>query len=147
MTHHCLPRPRVHSAQAENAHAAGRKPVPDDTSVARCVVAPPRSGRAASRHRTVRIGCTLLALLVSGAVLADPWRAASGNSYGWELMTPAERIEHQQRMRGFSTYAECRAYQVGHHERMEQRAREQRVTLTPREHSGCDQLRARGRLK
>jgi len=89
----------------------------------------------------------LLVLLVSGAVLADPWRADSGNSYGWELMTPAERIEHQQRMRGFSTYAECRAYQVEHHERMEQRARGQGVTLTPRERSGCEQLRARGKVK
>ena len=82
-----------------------------------------------------------------GAFAAGPWRAAEQNSYGWQFMTPDERVEHQRRMRGFDSYEECKSYQVEHHAQMAERARQAGVVLTPKSHSGCDQLRTRGRLK
>lgn len=86
-------------------------------------------------------------LLASGTLAAGPWRAAEPNSYGWQFMTPEERIEHQRRMRSFETYDECKAYQAEHHAHMAERARQAGVELTPKAQSGCDQLRARGRLR
>jgi len=77
-----------------------------------------------------------------------PWHAAEKNTGGWKYMTPEERIEHQRRMRSFTRYAECKAYQDQHRALMEQRALEQDgVVLQHRPDSGCEQLRARGKLK
>lgn len=89
-----------------------------------------------------------VALLVAASPLAaGPWRAAEPNTYGWRFMTPDERIEHQRRIRSFQTYDECKAYQNEHHASMAERARQAGVVLEPKEHSGCEQLRARGKLK
>lgn len=99
------------------------------------------------KARRIRRGLLLLLLLASGTLIAGPWRAAEPNSHGWQFMTPEERVEHQRRMRGFDTYEDCKAYQAEHHARMAERARQAGVVLTPRAQSGCDQLRARGRLR
>lgn len=41
-----------------------------------------------------------------------PLGCQPGQLWGWQLMTPAERIEHQtNKMRSFKTYNECKAYQ------------------------------------
>ncbi len=56
----------------------------------------------------------IITLLLSVAVAAQarsPVRASEGNTRGWQLMTPEERIEYQARIRGFKTYEECRSYQ------------------------------------
>lgn len=92
--------------------------------------------------------CGLLAvvLVLPAMVAAGPWRASEENVRGWQFMTPEERIEHQRRLRSFQTYEECKAYQQQHHARMQERARQAGVVLTPREQSACDQMRARGRL-
>ena len=37
-------------------------------------------------------------------------------------MSPAERLDHQAKVRGFARYEDCRAYQIGHHREMEERA-------------------------
>ena len=42
---------------------------------------------------------------------------------GWSLMTPAERTEHQTRMRSMKTSEECRAYVAQTHEQMAERAK------------------------
>lgn len=76
-----------------------------------------------------------------------PWRASEQNSYGWQFMTPQERVEHQRKLRSFSSYAECKTYQAQIHERMAERARAAGVELTPQEQSACEQLKARGALK
>lgn len=91
----------------------------------------------------------LLACLAasSEASLAGPWRASAHNSAGWQFMSPEERVEHQRRMRSFDRYEECKAYQAAHHAQMAERARLAGVALEPREDSGCEQLRARGRLE
>ena len=59
-----------------------------------------------------------------------PWHASEANTRGWQFMTPAERIEHQARIRGFSNYDDCRAYQLEHHRLMEERARQKGMVLS-----------------
>jgi hypothetical protein len=49
--------------------------------------------------------------------------------YGWELMTVKEREEHRQKMRSLKTEEERTAYRQEHHEKMQQRAKEQGVTI------------------
>jgi len=88
-------------------------------------------------------------LSTSGLALArGPWAASQANTWGWQLMTPAERTEHQTKMRSFKTYDECKAYQEEHHKQMEERAKEKGVTLPPMgSRYGCDNMKARGFLK
>ena len=86
-------------------------------------------------------------LLLAGVCAAGPWRAAEQNSYGWQFMTPDERVEHQRRLRGFDSYEGCKTYQAEHHARMAARAARQGIELQPKAHSACDQLRARGQFK
>lgn len=51
-----------------------------------------------------------------------PLRASEDNTRGWNFMTPEERIAHQAKIRGFKTYAECKAYQIEQHRRIDERA-------------------------
>ncbi len=62
-------------------------------------------------------------------------------------MTPDERVEHQRKMRSFTTFEACRAYQVEHHAKMAERALHSGVTLMRNVGSGCELLRLRGQLK
>lgn len=50
------------------------------------------------------------------------------------MMTPAERQAHHDRMVGFNSYEECRAYMDEHHKDMVTRAKERGVKAptTPR---------------
>lgn len=91
----------------------------------------------------------LLVLGTSGLVIArGPWAANQGNTWGWQLMTPAERTEHQTKMRSFQTYDECKTYQEEHHKQMEARAKDKGVTLPAMgARYGCDNMKARGYLK
>lgn len=71
----------------------------------------------------------LLAALVIGGVSASagalgPWRATPENTPGWKVMTPAERIEYQRRMRALESLADCRAFQAEHRARVLERERE-----------------------
>jgi len=74
---------------------------------------------------------------------AGPWRADQGNTRGWDLMTPQERIEHQARVRGFTDYAACRAYQLQHHQEMAERARQRGLSLPGSGRDICDHLQPR----
>ncbi|PMS23942.1 hypothetical protein C0Z18_01975 [Trinickia dabaoshanensis] len=96
---------------------------------------------------SVRFVLASTLFIVLTAARAGPWHAASPNTYGWRLMTPQEREEHQRRMRGFTAYEECKAYQAKHHALMAERAQQAGLRLAPRPDSGCEQLRARGRLQ
>ncbi|BCB27342.1 hypothetical protein SKTS_22280 [Sulfurimicrobium lacus] len=88
-------------------------------------------------------------LSTSGLALArGPWAANKGNTWAWQLMTPAERTEHQTKMRSFKTYDECKAYQEEHYKQMEERAKEKGMTLPAMgSRYGCDNMKARGFLK
>ena len=68
-------------------------------------------------------------LLLGTATARGPWRASEENTRGWQLMSPAERIEHQRLIRSFTSLASCRSYQLGHHQLMEERARQQGIVL------------------
>jgi hypothetical protein len=94
----------------------------------------------------------LVLSLASPLVAAGPgggWRASKNNTMGYSLMTPAERAEHQAKMRSFKTYDECIAYTTEHHKMMEERAKEKNVTLPAMQKGkyGCDDMKARGFLK
>ncbi|MBU4261299.1 MAG: hypothetical protein KKC76_05395 [Proteobacteria bacterium] len=49
--------------------------------------------------------------------------------YGSQLMSPEEMAEHQAKMRSLKTNEEREAYRLEHHKMMQERAREQGVTL------------------
>lgn len=56
-----------------------------------------------------------------------------GNQYtaGWSLMTPQERAEHQAKMRGMTSYDDCKAYQEQHHQQMAERAKAKGIQSLP----------------
>ncbi|TXT41543.1 MAG: hypothetical protein FD135_174 [Comamonadaceae bacterium] len=65
-------------------------------------------------------------LVMSAPVLArGPLRASEGDTSGWHLMSPQERLEHQSQLRSLKTLEACRAYQAEHHQRMLARAQAQ----------------------
>lgn len=74
------------------------------------------------------------------AVAQGPWHASETNTRGWQLMTPEERIEHQSRIRGFTSLAECRAYQLRHHQLMEERAKQRGKPLLTGRRDVCEHL-------
>jgi len=84
----------------------------------------------------------VLPLAAAGA----PWRAHEGNSPGWRYLTPAERVEHQRRLRGFTSLADCKAYLIEHHRLIAERARRAGDAWTPRAPDTCDRLQQEGRL-
>ena len=95
----------------------------------------------AMRRRIDRV--LIITLLLSVAATAQargPLRASEGNTRGWQLMTADERIEHQARIRGFTTYEECRSYQVAHHQLMEERARARGMALPQGGRDICEHL-------
>ena len=86
-------------------------------------------------------------LAVCSLVLAAAAAAAGrgppddrADRYGWELMTPAERTEHQQKMHGFTDYAACLAYVTEHHRLMDERARTKGMTLPAMHEQACRRL-------
>jgi hypothetical protein len=95
--------------------------------------------------------CAAVMINLFGLVLnatpaaAAPWRADEGNTRGWMLMSPQERIEHQARVRGFTDYATCEAYRAEHHALMEQRARARGLSLPDHRWDFCDHLKRGGR--
>lgn len=71
------------------------------------------------------------------------WKWNSSTVPGWQLMTPAERTEHQNKMRSMKTYDECKAYHEEHRKLMEQRAKDKGVTLMTPRRNPCDMMKAR----
>lgn len=92
-----------------------------------------------------KLACFALAavsLAFSGSASArGPWRASEGNTTGWHLMSPEERIEHQAKIRGFKNYEDCHAYQLEHHKLMAARASEQGLQLPVKSRDFCEHLR------
>lgn len=82
-----------------------------------------------------------LCIFAGSALSRGPWRASESNTRGWELMSPQERIEHQARIRGFATLAECEAYQSEHRREMEARAAQLGKQLQGGGRDFCEHLR------
>lgn len=59
-----------------------------------------------------------------GRTMGPATRWGRNQTPGWAMMTDAERREHAQRMRGFTSYDECKAYVDQHHDQMAARAKE-----------------------
>jgi hypothetical protein len=100
-----------------------------------------------SEAHAFQVAAIALALAFSPVAQAGPWRASRDNTAGWDLMSPAERIEHQRRIRGVRTYGACVAYEQWHERRVSERAgaRSGQSYAQPR-YSGCAQLKARGMI-
>jgi len=95
------------------------------------------------RRRSIVGAVLAVAVLIPGsAVLAQeegkPLQAqeqmqtqeqAREQVYGWELMTEEERLQHQEKMRTMTTEEERNRYQQEHHEKMQERAKQQGVEL------------------
>ena len=79
----------------------------------------------------VRIGLFAACLPLAGFTLAEQER----NVYGWELMSPQEREAHREKMRSFQTEQEREQSRMEHHQRMQERAEEQGVTLPDMPHA------------
>ena len=84
---------------------------------------------------------TSLLLATASVASAGPWRADEGNTRGWDLMSPEERIAHQARVRGFTDYQACLAYRTEHHQLMQQRAAARGLTLPESGRNFCDRLK------
>ena len=76
----------------------------------------------------------MLAYSVSSAIAIDKklvqqQQKAQEQVYGWELMTPEERVEHRAQMRSLQNEEEQRVFQLEHHQRMLKRAKEEGLAL------------------
>ena len=71
-------------------------------------------------------------LLISGLVVPGFTAAAEEQIYGSQLMTQQERAEHRAKMQSMSTNEQREQYRMQHHEKMQERAKEQGVTLPAR---------------
>ncbi len=78
----------------------------------------------------------------SGPRGTDPMqRWGDGVTPGWSLMTPAERQEHQLRMRSLTTYDECRSFMAQHQAQMVTRAAQNGNIIMQRPfHDVCEGL-------
>ncbi len=87
------------------------------------------------------LALALLSIAIANLAFArGPWRASEDNIRGWQLMSPQERIRHQARIRGFTRYEDCHAYQVEHHRLMAARARERGLQLGTVRRDACAHL-------
>ena len=78
--------------------------------------------------------CCAIAFTASTSMATDQERGQQTKQkqeqvFGWELMTPEERIEHRNKMRSFQSEKEREKYRLEHHKEMKERAREKGVTL------------------
>jgi hypothetical protein len=73
-----------------------------------------------------------------GRMMGGPGRGGMGmgaqNTFGWSMMTSAERQEHMAKMRGFTTRKECEAYIADHHRLMAERARRRGASMPAEPH-------------
>ncbi len=87
------------------------------------------------KRRTVVSGLASIAA-VAWLGMAMPVHAEDDFVYGRELMTQQEMTEHRAHMRSLNTEQEREAYRLEHHQRMQERAREQGKTLPDEPRSG-----------
>ena len=81
-----------------------------------------------TRHLLPAAGLAL-ALFVPAVATAQPATTDQQPVYGSQLMTEQERLEQRQRMRNATSPEEREQIRLEHHQRMQERARQQGVTL------------------
>lgn len=92
-------------------------------------------------HHVVILAAGLTCVPIEYALAWGAWHASEGNTRGWQLMTPAERLDHQAKVRSFTNYDDCRAYQVNHHRLMQERATERNMVLPGPGRDFCTHLK------
>ena len=60
--------------------------------------------------------------------------SAQEQVYGWQLMSEQERIEHRNKMRSLHTAGERQRYRLEHRKKMQQRAKQQGLSLPEQPH-------------
>ena len=86
-----------------------------------------------------KLALSLCLAMAASAQAADPAQSREQTQsteqmqaqriYGYELMTPQERVEYRNRMRAMKTVQEREAFREEHHRQMQERARAQGKTL------------------
>lgn len=93
--------------------------------------------------KRMKLAVGMAALLAAGGMGMTFQAVAEDEAvYNRELMTEQERTEHRLELRALKTEQEREAYRKEHHERMQQRAREQGKVLpaAPREYREPGQI-------
>ncbi|MBT1070347.1 hypothetical protein [Pelotalea chapellei] len=75
------------------------------------------------------------------------WQGNQQNTYGWQLMTPEERTEHQNKLRSFKDFGACKEYIDEHHKQMEERAKERGITPPVMKRNPCETMKSKSMLK
>lgn len=89
-----------------------------------------------------------LSLIVSASLAHQwCWTCNQDNTYGWQIMTPNERKEHQAKLSNITSYSTCKEYIDTHHRMIENRAKEKGIGLPDMLHNPCDEMKAKGILK
>ena len=85
--------------------------------------------------RAITLELLAIVTIVVSLVAVPAWAEDKDNLqkqeqvYGWQLMDEQERYEYQQQMREMNTSEEREVYRNRHHERMQERAQQQGLTL------------------
>ncbi len=95
----------------------------------------------------VVLAATVIALAATAMAGPGRWNCNNRNTAGWQLMTAEERVEHQKKMRGFTSYSSCQGYVADHHRMMEERAKEKGLAKPMMRHNPCDTMKAKGWVK
>jgi len=71
------------------------------------------------------------------SLAADPSiNQEQGQAYGWNLMTPEERAEHQAKMRSLKTKEEREQFRIEHHKKMQERMKEKGIIIPDQPQTG-----------
>ena len=76
-----------------------------------------------------KIAKLFLLFSVLGLTLSGYSISAEEQVYGWQLMSEQERTEHRTKMQSFNTNEEREQYRLEHHKMMQERAKQQGVSL------------------
>jgi len=95
----------------------------------------------------ITIACAVSLVVSSAFAHQWCWTCNQCNTYGWQLMTPEERKEHQVKLTGFTEYSNCKEYLDTQHKEMEKRARGKGIQLPAMEQNPCDEMKGKGLLK
>src|SRR5512133_477083 len=92
---------------------------------------------------------TLTIVLAVSSVFAHQWCwcCTPQNTYGWQLMTPDERKDHQAKLANVTEYNACKEYIDEHHKKMAERARGKGIVEPEMQINPCDSMKVSGLLK
>jgi hypothetical protein len=91
-------------------------------------------GKMKTRYFIVPVLMIVLSLSSGFAIAAEQEQSQvmeqeQEQMFGSQLMTPEERIEHRDNIRGLKTQEEREAFRLEHHKKMMERAKEKGITL------------------